>query len=196
MSRRVVAYEWMSLDGVIQAPSAADEDRDDGFAHGGWHPRFFDDRSRQWVIDGVRQAGGFLFGRRTYDIFAAHWPHATGPEAVLAEPLNRKPKYVASRTLTEPARWAGTEVLDGDAVRAVAALKDTVGGDLHLIGSAALARTLVAENLIDEFQLMIDPVLLGSGKRLFPDDGALRCFSLAGSRATATGALLVSYRLI
>jgi len=194
MSRRLIAYEWMSLDGVIQAPSAADEDRDNGFPHGGWHPRYFEDMSRQWVLDGVQRAGAFVFGRRTYDIFAAHWPHVTGPESVLAEPLNRKPKYVASRTITTPPDWAGTLVLDGDAVTAVAALKETDGGDLHLIGSAALANTLIAHDLVDELQLMIDPLLLGNGKRLFPHDAKLRSFSLTSNRATTTGALLLSYR--
>ncbi|MGP3957517.1 dihydrofolate reductase family protein [Nonomuraea sp. 3N208] len=194
MTRRVVAYEWISLDGVVQAPSAPDEDRDGGFPHGGWHLRYFDDLSRQWVIEGLQRAGAFLFGRRTYDNFAAHWPHVTGPESVLAEPLNHKTKYVASRTLTEPLTWKRAELLGEDAVVAVAALKETDGDDLHLIGSAALAQSLITHDLVDELQLMVDPVRLGSGKRLFPDDGNLRTFSLTGSQTTTTGALLLSYR--
>src|SRR5690349_1648788 len=124
MSRRVVAYEWMSLDGVVQAPGAPDEDSDGGFPHGGWHQPYFDDTSRQWVVDGLHGASAFLLGRRTYDNFAALWPKVTGPEAVLAEPLNTKPKFVASRTLTDPA-WANTTVLAGDAVQAVTELKET-----------------------------------------------------------------------
>lgn len=192
MSRRVIAYEWMSLDGVVQAPGASDEDLDGGFAHGGWHLRYFDDVSRQWVVDGLNRASAFLLGRRTYERFAAVWPHVTGPETVVAEPLNRKPKYVASRTLTNPT-WANTEVLDGDAVKAVAALAETDGGEIHVIGSAELARTLLAHDLIDELHLMVDPVLVGGGKRLFPDDGTLRSFALTSSETTSTGAMLLTY---
>ncbi len=192
MSRHVIAYEWMSLDGVVQAPGAPDEDLDGGFAHGGWHLRYFDDVSRQWVVDGLNRASAFLFGRRTYERFAAAWPHVTGPETVIAEPLNRKPKYLASRTLTNPT-WANTEVLDGDAVKAVAALAETDGGEIHLIGSAELARTLLAHDLIDELHLMVDPVLVGGGKRLFPDDGTLRSFTLTRSETTSTGAMLLTY---
>jgi dihydrofolate reductase len=192
MSRRVIAYEWMSLDGVVQAPGAPDEDRDGGFAYGGWHLGFFDDMSRQWVVDGLNRAGAFLLGRRTYEQFAAIWPQVTGPEQVIAEPFNTKTKFVASRTLTNPT-WANTEVLPGDAVKAVAALADTDGGEIQLIGSASLARTLIAHDLIDELHLMIDPVLLGGGKRLFPDDGTLRSLTLTASRTTTTGAMLVSY---
>ena len=192
MSRRIVAYEWMSLDGVVQAPGAPDEDRDGGFPYGGWHLPYFDDASRQWVVDGLNRASAFLLGRRTYDNFAAVWPHVTGPETVVAEPLNTKPKFVASRTLTDPA-WAHTSVLPGDAVKAVTELTATDGGEIHLIGSAELARTLLAHNLIDELHLMVDPVLLGAGKRLFPTDAALRRLTLTRSEPTTTGALLLSY---
>jgi dihydrofolate reductase len=192
MSRRVVAYEWMSLDGVVQAPGAPAEDRDGGFEHGGWHLRYFDDASRQWVLDGLNRASAFLLGRRTYENFASTWPNVTGPESVVAEPLNTKPKYVASRTLTDP-RWAHTSVLPGDAVKAVAELRATDGGEIHLIGSAELARTLLAHDLIDELHLMVDPVLLGTGKRLFPSDAVLRELTLTSSRPVSTGALLLAY---
>jgi dihydrofolate reductase len=193
MSRKLIAYEWMSLDGVVQAPGAPDEDPSGGFTHGGWHLRYFDDASRQWVLDGLNAASGFLFGRLTYDRFAAHWPHASGPEQVVAEPLNSKPKYVASRTLSGSLTWAHSTLLAGDAVSSVAALKQENGGELHLIGSAALARTLLAHDLIDELRLMVDPVVLGGGKRIWPENGQLRSFALVGSQPVSTGALLLTY---
>lgn len=193
MSRRLVAYEWMSLDGVVQAPGTADEDPSGGFAHGGWHLRWFDDASQQWVVDGLNRAGAFLFGRLTYERFAAHWPHVSGPERVIAEPLNSKPKYVASTTLAAPLAWAHSTLLDGDAVQAVAALKQEGDGEVHLIGSAHLARTLLEHDLIDELRLMIDPVLVGGGKRIWPETGLLKTFALVHSQPVSTGALLVSY---
>jgi dihydrofolate reductase len=193
MSRRLIAYEWMSLDGVVQAPGAPDEDPSGGFTHGGWHLRYFDDASRQWVLDGLNAASGFLFGRLTYERFAAHWPHASGPERVVAEPLNSKPKYVASQTLSGPLGWAHSTLLGGDAVSSVAALKQEDGGELHLIGSAALARTLLAHDLIDELRLMVDPVVLGGGKRIWPENGQLTSFALVGSQPVSTGALLLTY---
>ncbi|MEV0156072.1 dihydrofolate reductase family protein [Micromonospora sp. NPDC050686] len=118
---KLVVVEWMSLDGVVQVPGAPDEDRSGGFAHGGWHLRWFDDTSRQWVVDQLNAASAFLFGRMTYDRFAALWPHVTGPERVVADPLNNKPKYVVSTTLTEPMSWAHSTLLDGDAEKAVPA---------------------------------------------------------------------------
>jgi dihydrofolate reductase len=103
--RQVVVNEFMSLDGVVQAPGTADEDASGGFRHGGWHMRYFDDVSQKWVLQSIVEAGGFLLGRRTYEIFAAYWPNAPEEEQVIAEPLNTKPKYVASTTLTEPLEW-------------------------------------------------------------------------------------------
>jgi dihydrofolate reductase len=112
----------MSLDGVVQSPSGPREDPSGGFAHGGWHPRCFDDLSRGWLVDGLAGAGGFLFGRRTYEIFAGYWPHVGAEEQVLAEPLNTRPKYVASTTLSRPLEWANATLLEGDVAAAVAAL--------------------------------------------------------------------------
>jgi dihydrofolate reductase len=193
MSRKVIAYEWMSLDGVVQAPGTPDEDRSGGFAHGGWHLRYFDPGSQEWVVDGLNRAGGFLLGRVTYENFAGHWPNASEEEQVIAKPLGSKPKYVASTTLAAPLEWQNSILLDGDVVKAVAALKEEDGGDLHLIGSTKLAQTLIAHDLIDEYQFMIDPVVLGGGKRLFPEDGRLRPLHLVRSQPTTTGALLVTY---
>ncbi|RQW84043.1 dihydrofolate reductase family protein [Micromonospora globispora] len=189
---KLVVVEWMSMDGVVQAPGAPDEDPSGGFTHGGWHLRWFDDTSRQWVVDNLNVASAFLFGRVTYQNFAAHWPHVTGPERVVADPLNSKPKYVVSSTLSS-ADWAHSALLPGDLVPAVGALKELGDGEVHLIGSARLAATLLAHDLVDELRLMVDPVRLGGGKRIWPEDGLLRSFSLVSSQATSTGALLVTY---
>ena len=189
---KLVVVEWMSLDGVVQAPGAPDEDRSGGFAHGGWHLRWFDDTSRQWVVDNLNAAAGFLFGRVTYENFAAHWPHVSGPERVVADPLNSKPKYVVSSTLSS-ADWANSSLLPGDPVPTVAALKELGEGEVHLIGSARLAATLLAHDLLDELRLMVDPVLLGGGKRIWPEDGLSRTFRLTLSEPTSTGALLLTY---
>jgi dihydrofolate reductase len=191
---RLIVNEWMSLDGVVQAPIGADEDPSGGFAHGGWHARYFDEAAQQWALEYLTSATAFLFGRRTYDVFAAHWPAAGPDEQPVAEPLNTKPKYVASTTLTEPLSWDNSTLLTGDAVAAVAALKRQDDGELHVIGSADLVHTLLGHDLVDELRLMIDPVLVGSGKRIFPDASTLRPFTLAASTATSTGALLTTYR--
>jgi dihydrofolate reductase len=191
--RKLIANEWLTLDGVVQAPSYPDEDATGGFAHGGWHTRYLDDLSLNWVIESVRGAGGFLLGRGTYQMFAAHWPTAPQEQQVLAEPLNSLPKYVASTTLAEPLGWRNARLLRGDLGAAVPALKAERGRDLHVIGSPGLVRSLLAQGLVDELQLMIDPVLVGGGKRLFADDGALRPLRLTDSRVTGTGAIIATY---
>jgi dihydrofolate reductase len=191
--RKVIVNEFMSLDGVVQAPGGADEDTTGGFKHGGWHLRFFDELAQQRVLEGIVGAGGFLLGRRTYEIFAAYWPNAPEEEQVIAEPLNTKPKYVASTTLTGPLEWQNSTVLEGGVADAVAALKQDDDADLHVIGSTQLVQTLIEHELADEFRLMIDPLVLGGGKRLFPDDGALRPLRLVDSEVTTTGAILATY---
>jgi dihydrofolate reductase len=191
--RKVIANEFISLDGVVQAPGAADEDTSGGFEHGGWHLRYFDDLSQKRVLESIVEAGGFLLGRRTYEIFAAYWPNASEEEQVIAEPLNTKPKYVASTTLTEPLEWQNSTLLQGDLAEAVAELKQEDGGDLHVIGSAELVQSLIGRGLLDELRLMIDPLLLGGGKRMFPNDGSLRTLRLVDSEVTTTGAILATY---
>ena len=191
--RRVIVDEWMSLDGVVQAPGAEDEDTSGGFQHGGWHVPYFDETSQKWVVENLTEAGGFLLGRRTYEIFAGYWPNASEEEQVLAQPLNTRPKYVASRTLSEPLAWQNSTLLQGDLAEAVVALKDEDGDDLHVIGSAELVQTLIEHDLIDEFRVMIDPLLLGGGKRIFRDDGALRPLRLVDNQLTTTGAILATY---
>ncbi len=191
--RKVIADEWMTLDGVIQAPGQEGEDTTGGFQHGGWHVGYFDDIAQRWVVESVVKAGGFLLGRRTYEIFAAHWPNASEEEQGLAEPLNTKPKYVASRTLTEPLEWQNSTVLQEDVAEAVAALKQQEGEDLHVIGSSELVQTLFEHDLVDEFRVMIDPVVVGGGKRLFRDDGVLRPLRLVDSQVTTTGVIIATY---
>jgi dihydrofolate reductase len=190
---KVIVNEFMSLDGVVQAPGGADEDASGGFGHGGWHLRYFDDLSQKRVLESIVEAGGFLLGRRTYEIFASYWPNAPEDEQVVAEPLNTKPKYVASTTLIEPLEWQNSTVLQGDVAEAVAALKQEDGGDLHVIGSSKLVQMLIEHALVDEFRLMIDPVVLGGGKRIFRDEGLLRPLRLVDSEVTTTGAILATY---
>lgn len=191
--RKVIVLEWMSLDGVVQAPVYADEDPSGGFAHGGWHLRYLEEHSMKWLVETVSQAGGFLFGRRTYDVFAAHWPNASPEEQMLAQPLNGLPKYVASRTLRAPLAWERSTLLAEPIAESVARLRGEDGGYLLVIGSSELAATLLAHDLVDELRLMIDPIILGGGKRFFRDDGALRRLALSASETTPTGAILATY---
>jgi dihydrofolate reductase len=191
--RKVIVQDWMTFDGVVQAPGAADEDTTAGFEHGGWSLRYFDDIAMKWVVGNLTEAGGFLLGRRTYESFASHWPNASEEEQVLAEPLNTRPKYVASTTLTEPLEWQNSTVLQGDVAEAVVALKQEDGDDLLVMGSTELVQTLIEHDLVDEFRVMIDPVVVGGGKRIFRDDGALRTLRLVDSQVTTTGAILATY---
>ena len=191
--RKVIVNEFMSLDGVVQAPGGTDEDTTGGFKHGGWHLRYFDELAQKRVLEGIVGAGGFLLGRRTYEVFAGYWPNAPEEEQVIAEPLNAKPKYVASTTLPDPLEWQNSTVLRGDVAEAVVVLKQEGGADLHVIGSAQLVQTLIEHHLVDEFRLMIDPLVLGGGKHLFHDDGALRPLRLVDSEVTTTGAILTTY---
>ena len=191
--RKVIANEFVTLDGVVQAPSYADEDSSGGFRHGGWHTGYLDDLSMNWVIENVRGAGGYLLGRGTYEIFAAHWPNAPQEQQVLAEPLNTLPKFVASATLAEPLGWPNSTLLAGDIGAAVRRLKAEPGRDLHVIGSPGLVQTLLGLDLVDELRLMIDPVLVGGGKRLFREDNAHRPLRLVDSQVTSTGAIIATY---
>jgi dihydrofolate reductase len=191
--RKVIVTEWMTLDGVVQAPGAPDEDTTGGFAHGGWHLRYFDDLSQQWVVDNLTQAGGFLLGRRTYEGFGAHWPNASEEEQAVAEPLNTKPKYVATTSLTEPLAWQPSTVLRGDVAAAVAALKQQDGDALLVIGSTQLVQTLLEHDLVDEVRVMIDPLVVGGGKRIWRDDGVRRPLRLVDGKVTTTGAMLATY---
>jgi dihydrofolate reductase len=191
--RKMIVTEWMTLDGVVQAPGAEGEDTSGGFEHGGWHLPYFDDLSQKWVVDNLNEAGGFLLGRRTYENFAGYWPNASEEEQVIAGPLNSKPKYVASTTLTEPLVWENSTLLDRDVAEAVTTLKKEDGAYLLVIGSTELVRTLIEHDLVDEFRVMIDPLIVGGGKRIFRDDGVFRPLRLVDSKVTSTGAFLAAY---
>jgi dihydrofolate reductase len=192
--RKVIVNEFLSLDGGAQAPGGAEEDTDGGFGHGGWHLQYMEDEpTQQWVLKSLVEAGGFLLGRRTYEIFAAFWPNAPEEEQVVAEPLNSKPKHVVSATLVAPLEWENSTLVEGDLADAVTALKQEDGGDLHVIGSTRLVQGLLAHGLVDELRLMIDPIALGGGKRIFPDDGELRPMRLVDGQVTGKGALLATY---
>jgi dihydrofolate reductase len=190
--RKVIANEWMSLDGVIQS-AGSDDDTTGGFKHGGWHLPYFDEIAQRWVVEGYQSAGGFLFGRRTYELLAGYWPNASEEEQAIARPLNELPKYVATRTLSDPLEWDNAHVLQGDVVEAVRALKEEDGGDLHLVGSSRLTQTMVERGLVDVFRLMIDPLVLGGGKQFLPDDGVMKKLRLVDSQVTTTGAILATY---
>jgi dihydrofolate reductase len=192
--RKLVVNEFLTLDGVMQAPGAADEDRSGGFEHGGWQLSYFDDVFAKAVVVGMAEAGGFIFGRKTWETFAAYWPTAPAEEQEVAKPLNALPKYVASRTLREPLAWNNSKPITGDVVEGVRLLKQQSGKDLHLIGSGDLAQTLIGNDLVDEYRLMIHPIVLGSGKRLFRDGNARRPLALVESTTSTTGVLIATYR--
>jgi dihydrofolate reductase len=191
--RRVIVQAWTTVDGVAQAPGDPQEDTSSGFRHGGWSLPYFEEAAMKWVVDNLTAAGGLLLGRNTWEAFAGHWPNAPDEEQVLAEPMNTLPKYVATTTLSEPLAWQNSTVLRGDVAEAVAALKREDGGDLLVIGSIGLVHTLVAHGLVDEFRVMIDPLLVGGGKRLFPDDGERRPLRLVHSQATGAGAIIATW---
>jgi dihydrofolate reductase len=191
--RKVIVDEWMTLDGVAQAPGEENEDTTGGFRYGGWHMDYVDEAFQNWMLTNLNEAGGFLLGRRTYEGFAGHWPNASEEEQPIAEPLNKAPKYVASRTLREPLEWQNSILLHGDAREAVAALKRDDGGDLHVIGSTNLVQTLIEHDLVDEFRFIIDPIVVGGGKRIFYDGGALRRLRLVDSEVTSKGSVIARY---
>jgi dihydrofolate reductase len=191
--RKIIVHEWMTLDGVVQAPGEPDEDKSGGFEHGGWHMPYFDDLSRGWVVENLTAAGGFLLGRRTYESLANHWPNAPEEEQILARPLNTLPKYVASTTLAGPLAWQNSTVLQGDLAEAVVALKQETGANLYVLGSTELVQALIEHDLVDEYRVMIDPLIVGGGKRFLRDDKKLRPLRLLDSQVTSTGAILATY---
>ena len=190
--RKLVVIEFMSLDGVVQAPGDAQEDTEGGFAHGGWQRPYFDEVFARVAADGMAQTDAQLFGRKTYDKMAAFWP-TVGDDDPFAKHLNHVTKYVASRSMTE-ATWEGTTVLNGDVVAQVREIKEQGGGTISVLGSADLAHTLMAHDLIDEYSLAVHPILLGKGKKLFRNAEQVRKLELVDCTRTTTGVLLTTYR--
>jgi dihydrofolate reductase len=192
---RVVISDFMSLDGVVQAPGGKEEDTDGGFAHGGWSMPYFDPETMGPAIAEVMKGTeALLFGRRTFQTMAAAWPGRAGDP--FADRMNEIRKYVVSRTLTAAELgWENSTLLPaGDAVGAVQRLRAEGDGDIQVMGSASLARELISNDLVDEYRLMLEPVLLGGGKRLFPDDGRSRPLELVSTTTSGTGVQICTYR--
>ncbi|MBH5334623.1 dihydrofolate reductase [Streptomyces pactum] len=190
---KVTLTTFLTLDGVMQGPGAPDEDTSGGFECGGWVVPYADPDMERIVEERFDRVTGFLLGRRTYEIFAAYWPRVTDPADPIASRLNNLPKYVASTTLAE-AGWHNSTLVT-DAAHAVRKLKGEVGGELQIHGSGELARSLLAHDLIDEMLLMVYPVVLGTGKRLFDEDAVPTAFELVGHEATGKGVAVQRYRL-
>ncbi|MFJ8859085.1 dihydrofolate reductase family protein [Streptomyces sp. NPDC102451] len=186
---------FVTLDGVVQAPGGTTEDTSGGFEYGGWTVPFADEGMGNFITEVFDRSGAYLLGRRTYEIFAGYWPKVTDPQDPVAARLNTLPKHVVSTTLTDP-EWENTTVIPGDVPAEVARLKErTAEGELQVHGSGTLARSLMAHDLIDEINLIVFPVYLGSGRRLFADGGQPTEFELIGARTTGSGISIQTYRL-
>ena len=187
---KVVVFMNLTLDGVMQAPGRPDEDRRGGFEHGGWAMPY---ATMEAAEESMAYTGALLLGRRTYEDFYAVWPNRT--DNPFTAVLNTSQKYVASTTLEEPLPWSNSTLLKGDAAEAVARLKEEPGKDLVVLGSGELVQSLMRRNLVDEYVLLIHPLVLGSGRRLFADGGAFAALRLVGTKTTTTGGVIATYQL-
>ena len=184
----------VSVDGVMQGLGGQEEDRSGGFERGGWAMPYFDSETAALIGEAYQRADAFLFGRWTYEVFAGSWGTIEDMKThPIGEALNSRPKYVASTTLTDP-KWAETTVLSGDVAAAVGELKAKPGGELQVVGSLSVVRLLLDKDLVDEITLFTGPVVVGQGRRLFPDSGPDLALELVESRATASGVLMQVYR--
>src|SRR6266571_4603613 len=186
---KVVVFTNLTLDGVMQAPGRPDEDRRDGFEHGGWATPY---ATMEAAEESMANTGALLLGRRTYEDFYTVWPNRT--DNPFTAVLNNTQKYVASTTLSEPLSWSNSTLLKGDAAEAVARLKQGPGKDLLVMGSGVLVQSLTRRNLVDEYVLLIHPLVLGSGRRLFPDGGAFAALRLVDTKTTPTGVVIATYQ--
>jgi len=184
--------EFLSLDGVMQAPGAPDEDTEGGFQHGGWQRPYLDDVLGGAAAKGMAATDTYLFGRKTYEHMAAYWPTAPNDDPY-ARHLNSTPKYVASRTL-QGVEWQNSRLIEGDVAEEVGKLKEQPGKNIAVLGSGELVQTLIKHDLIDEYFLAVFPIVLGSGKRLFREAAQVKRLSLVDSKATSTGGVLLTYR--
>jgi dihydrofolate reductase len=188
--RELIVNTFLTLDGVMQAPGGPEEDPSGGFEHGGWSFGYWDEQMQTVMGASMSKPFDIVLGRKTYEIFAAHWPHSDEPGA---EPLNRATKHVASTTRTE-LEWENSKLIEGDVPDGVRALKQQDGPELQVHGSANLIQTLLAHGLVDEFRLWIFPLVLGEGKRLF-DGGTLPAgLEVTGSQVSTTGVIIATYR--
>jgi dihydrofolate reductase len=189
---QVIVTNHVTLDGVMQGPMAPQEDRSGGFEHGGWAAPNADEVMAEAMGAGIAVGGALLLGRRTYEQMASFWPHQ--PDDVpYAKVINEREKYVASRTLAAPLEWRNSTLLEGDAADAVAALKERGEQNLGILGSGQLIQSLMRRELIDKWVVLIHPIVLGTGRRLFPDGGAPARFRLADTLTTTTGVVIATY---
>jgi dihydrofolate reductase len=188
---KIVVIENLTLDGVMQAPGRPDEDPRGGFRHGGWAVPYSDAVSGSFMGERMATTRALVLGRRTYEDFAGFWPKQT--DNPYTEVLDNTTKYVASSTLAEPLPWRNSELLEGDAADALARLKEEPGGELVVLGSGELTRSLMRRGLVDEFILLVHPLVLGQGRRLFPDEGPPTALRLVDSRGTTTGVVIATY---
>ena len=193
---QIILTDFISLDGVVQAPGGPEEDTDGGFRNGGWSMPFFDDETMGSAIDEtLARCDALLYGRRTWQVMAGHWPNQE--DDPFADRLNSIQKYVASRTLTADeaaSRWNNTKLLEGDAMEAIRSLRQQDGGGIQVWGSSVLAAQLIDNDLVDEYLLMIEPVLLGGGKTIYPRNGRARTLDLVSMKQAKNGVLVCTYR--
>jgi dihydrofolate reductase len=189
---KLIVGAFLSLDGVMQGPGGPDEDREGGFDLGGWLVPYADEDMGNFMVESITSTDALLLGRKTYEIFAAHWPKVTDENDPIATKLNSMPKYVASRTL-DKLEWNNSTLLKGDAAEAVAELKRQAGGDLQTQGSTDLAQTLIRHDLVDEYRLLVYPVVLGKGKRLFREGNPPAALRLVDTKTSSTGIAMHTY---
>jgi dihydrofolate reductase len=190
--RKIIVSEFLTLDGVMQAPGDTNEDRSEGFEQGGWQLAYFDETFGNEMMSGFAATGGFLLGRRTYEIFARHWPNQPADDP-LAATFNDLPKYVVSTTLSEPLPWQNSILIGDDIPEAIGRIKAEDGKDIRVIGSGELVQTLIKQQLVDQYQILIHPLVLGGGKRLFREGTAPAKLRLVDSKTTTTGVLILTY---
>jgi dihydrofolate reductase len=189
---KIIVSEFLSLDGVMQAPGDPNEDRSGGFDRGGWQLAYFDDVFGATMMDAFAATGGLLLGRLTYKNFASHWPNQSNDDPIAAA-MNGFDKYVVSTTLTEPLAWQNSKLIKGDIAVEVAKLKAQPGKEIQVMGSGELVQTLIKHDLVDAYRLMIHPLLLGTGKRLFRESTLQTKLQLVESKPTTTGVLILTY---
>jgi dihydrofolate reductase len=189
---KLVVFNSLTLDGVMQAPGRPDEDTRGGFAHGGWGLPYNDPVLGEVVAKGMADAGPLLLGRRTYEALFAFWPHQK--DNPFTEVFNNTLKYVASNSLREPLPWRNSQLLQGDATGAVAELRRQPGKDIVVLGSGELVQALRRRDLVDQYVLLIHPLVLGTGRRLFPDGGPPATLRLVEAVTTTTGVVIATYR--
>ena len=189
--RKLAVIEFVTLDGVMQGLGSPDEDRDGGFEHGGWGAPYGDEVLGEHAAEGMATTTAYMFGRKTYEKMAAHWPHQSNDNPIAAH-LNRTPKYVVTKTLTS-LDWDGSHVLEGDVAESVRDLKAQGEGEIAVLGSGVLVQTLIENELVDQYRLFVHPLVLGDGKRLFRHTSRPRPMRLIDCTPTTTGVLLLGY---